>query len=163
MTGLLPPPGLKLWHGGIAGLAPGGLLRPSPPHVEDGCPVCVARAAGRACTVGEFRDWLVRSTSPRAAQILARLRGVPAAEVIDPPTPKRAVYVTTDRDYATWYAARSGNGDLYEIAPIGALSPSTDDHFPTWTCASAQVVAVVRRRVRLSQRERRRILQRWPA
>lgn len=154
-------PQRKLWHGGVAGLTPGSILLPSPPHVTDGCPICVARAAGRSVTVGEFRDWLRALSTPAAVALAAGLRNEPSAEIIDPPTQQAAVYVTTDRDYATWYAARS-KGDLYEVEPIGELAPSAEDLFPTFTCDSARVVAVARRGVRLSQRERRRIAARWP-
>jgi len=49
---------MTFYHGGIAGKRPGDYLFPSPPHVEDGCPICVARAAGRTLSVGEYRRWL---------------------------------------------------------------------------------------------------------
>ena len=32
------PRPLPLFHGGIAGLLVGGIVRPAPPHVADGCP-----------------------------------------------------------------------------------------------------------------------------
>lgn len=154
-------PMMKLWHGGVAGLSVGDYLVPSPPHVNDGCPICLARDAGRVCTVGEFRDWLIRSNSPKAAKVLTMLGSAPDYEPIDPPSGRDAVYITTDRDYAAWHAARSGNGDLYEVEPIGDMTPSEEDQFPTWTVAKARVIAVARRSVRLSQRERRRLLARW--
>lgn len=62
--------------------------------------------------------------------------------------------------YARWYAARS-QGDLYVVEPIGELLRSDDDHFPSWTCASARVVGVVERRVRLDRRDRREMLRLW--
>jgi hypothetical protein len=147
------------YHGGKAGLDRGDVLLPAPPHVTDGCPICVARAEGRTMRVGEYRRWL-RRLGPKAAPVLASLEGADDWEPIDPPSGREAVYVTTDVNYATWYAARS-RGDLYRVQPIGDLAPSPEDHFPTWTVAEARVVEVVRRRVRLQRQERRALLRRW--
>lgn len=149
-----------LYHGGLAGLRPGDLLRPAPPHVVDGCPVCVARAAGRVCTVGEFRAWLRGFDDARAAAALRQLEHAEEWEPIDPPSQRQAVYVTTDLGYARWYASRS-EGDLYRVEPVGEAQRSPEDHFDTWTCAEARVLGVVERRVRLSRRERRELLRRW--
>ena len=125
---------LPLFHGGIAGLRVGDLVRPAPPHVVDGCPI-----------------W----------------------QPMDPPSSRSAVYVTTDLPYARFYAARS-QGDLYQVEPSGMvlpeedartalLIPSAEDHFPTWTCVEAVVVAVVARGVQLTKHDRRRMLSRWKA
>lgn len=151
--------GIRYYHGGKAGLKPGDLLIPSPPHVNDGCPVCVARDRGRTVTVGEYRAWL-RAKGPAAARVLAELEGADDAEPIDPPSGRHAVYITTDEDYALWYAARS-RGDLYRVVPVGPLDPSPEDNFPSWTCRAALVAEVVKRKVRLRERERRRISHRW--
>lgn len=147
------------FHGGKAGLSVGDLLVPSPPHVTDGCPVCVARAEGRVMRVGEYRAWL-RTLGPRADPVLAALADADDWEPVDPPTRESAVYFTSDALYATWYAARS-RGDLYRVVPVGPLVASTEDHFPTWTAPSARVVEVLRRSVRLQRRERRELLRRW--
>lgn len=148
------------YHGGAPGLKPGDTLRPSPPHVEDGCPVCVARAEGRSLTVGEFKDWL-RTQGPRALPVLWQLEDAPDGAPVDPPSATKAVYITSDPLYAAWYAARSGNGDLYRVKPLGLRTPSPEDHFPTWTVPAARVVEVVRRRVVLTERERRELDAAW--
>jgi hypothetical protein len=147
------------YHGGIGGMQIGDVLVPSPPHVDDGCPVCVARAAGMVVTVGEYRTWL-RLQGPRALPVLKMLEGAPADAPVDPPTQKRAVYFTTYLAYARWYAARS-RGDLYEVRPVGSVERSKEDHFPTWTAGSAIVSRVVERRVRLTRKDRREIAKRW--
>ncbi|MFB6961871.1 hypothetical protein ACFCYB_34035 [Streptomyces sp. NPDC056309] len=136
-TPAAPPPGTRLYHGGIPGLRPGDLIEPHPPAVVDGCPVCEARAAGEDPTV-------------------------PGLGVVDPATkhPDR-VYVTSDREYARYYASRVWLGDLYQVEPIGDLAASTEDHWPTWTCEAARVVAVVSRAVRLTYRQRRTLLNKW--
>lgn len=153
-------PGRRWYHGGVPGLRPGDLLRPSPPHVTDGCPVCVARAEGRALTVGQYRAWL-RGFGDRARPVLDALAGAPDAAPLDPPSARAAVYITTHQGYAAWYAARSGNGDLYEVAPVGELKTSEADRFPSATVAAARVVRVVRRSVRLTRHERRALDRDW--
>lgn len=149
------------FHGGKAGLQVGDRLEPSAPHVVDNCPVCQARAAGRVCTVGEYLRWaLVQAPSSRRDQLIRWLQAQPFDAPVDPPSAKRAVYLTTDLDYATWYAARS-QGDLYQVTPVAPLVPSPEDHFPSWTTAEARVLRVVRRGVRLDRHDRRRIMRRW--
>jgi len=153
---------VTLYHGGIAGLGPGDRLVPSPPHVTDGCPVCTARAAGRVCTVGEWRAWVkAQPSSPASDSLLKAMEAVADDEPIDPPSEVEAVFVTTSKDYATWYAARSGNGDLYQVRPLGPLERQPQDHFPSWTTPAAEVVKVIRRGVHLSPLERRRIIRLW--
>jgi predicted secreted protein len=139
----------------------GDMLVPSPPHVEDGCPICEARKHGRVCTVGEYRFWLQQLGGPRAEKVLRMLAGVPFSAPMDPPSSKQAVYVTTSREYATWYAARSGNGDLYAVVPLSTPEPSEEDHFQSFTVASARVMSVLRRRVVLTRTERRAIEHKW--
>ena len=148
------------YHGGIAGLTVGDLLVPSAPHVEDGCPACEARRAGRVCTVGEYRRWL-RQFGPRADAALRTLAGAADDAPFDPPSAEPAVYLTTDVRYATWYAACRGHGDVYQVRPLSTPIPSTEDHFPSFTVTSARVLAVVRRRVWLTRTERRDIQRRW--
>lgn len=149
-----------LYHGGRAGLVVGEMIVPAPPHVEDGCPVCVARAQGRTLRVGEYRAWL-RTLGPRAEPVLAALEGADDFEPVDPPRAKAdAVYVTSDLAYARWYAARS-RGDLYRVVTVGPAERSPEDHFPTWTAPAARVVRVIERMVRLQRRDRRALLRRW--
>ncbi|MFJ6561991.1 hypothetical protein ACIQMV_19445 [Streptomyces sp. NPDC091412] len=132
-----PPPGARLYHGGFPGLRPGDLIEPHPPAVVDGCRICEARAAGE--------DPIV-----------------PGLGVVDPATrhPDR-VYVTSDREYGRFHASKVWLGDLYQVGPVGDLVASTEDHWPTWTCQAARVVAVVSRAVRLTDRQRRTLLNKW--
>lgn len=151
----------RLYHGGVPGLFPGDLLTPSAPHVVDGCPVCVARAEGRICTTREFLGWVMQQPPSATRNKLARqLLDAPPDAPIDPPSEVQAIYMTTDLRYATWYAARS-QGDLYQIMPLGPVTPSMTDHFPTWHTPSARVVRVLRRAVRLDRRERRELDRAW--
>ena len=147
------------YHGGIGKMKVGDTLVPSSPHVEDGCPICEARAAGRVVTVGEYRAWL-RQQGPRALPVLKMLADAPDDAPIDPPTGKRAIYFTTDLMYARWYAARS-RGDLYEVRPVGPVERSKEDAFPTWTAGAAIVSRVVERKVRLTRADRREMTRRW--
>lgn len=147
------------YHGGKAGLNPGDLLIPSPPHVDDGCPICVARRDGRSLTVGEYRAWLA-PFGGRSRSILDMLGNAPDAALIDPPSKHKAVYITTDHAYARWYAARS-RGDLYVVQPIGDVIPSEEDSFPSFVVGSARIRSVIERDVRLDRRDRRALDRRW--
>lgn len=148
-----------LYHGGIKGLRIGDELIPAPPHVEDGCPICVARSEGRVYTVGEYREYL-QQFGEQSAPVLKMLDGEPDFIPIDPPSVREAVYLTSDIAYARWYAARS-KGDLYRVEPIGATTESTEDPFPTWTAPKARIVEVVERGVRLVRSERRSLFREW--
>lgn len=156
------------YHGGIAGLDVGDVLSPSDPHVSDGCPICVARQRGVVCTVGAYRLWIVRQMhglpahkAVTAQRLLDSLSGVPFDEPMDPPSKLRAVYLTTSLDYATFYAARSGHGDVYRVRPDGPTQRSVEDHFPTVTCERAVIVSVIRRGVELVRSERRKMERLW--
>ena len=150
---------MKLYHGGVPGLSPGDAIVPAAPHVTDGCPVCVARASGRACTVAEMRAWAM-TLGPHARPLLAHLAEAPDDAIVDGPrAEKGSVYVTSDLGYARWYAARS-RGDLYAVTADG-LRPSATDPFPAWTAPAAVVVGVIERRVRLDRRDRRELNRRW--
>lgn len=151
---------MTYYHGGKSGLDVGDTLVPSDPHVEDGCPICVARAEGRTLRVWEFREWLSSVGTPRAKQALAMLADAHPMDPIDPPTPEESVYVTTDLGYARFYAARS-KGDLYRVTPLGSVEQSDEDHFPTWKAVAAEVREVVERNVRLSRKDRRTLMRRW--
>ncbi|MFE7273007.1 hypothetical protein [Streptomyces sp. NPDC057623] len=129
----------RLFHGGIPGMKPGEVITPHPPNVVDGCAICATKAAGEQPVVEGLG-------------------------VVDPLTerPDR-VYVTTDREYARFYASKYPLGDLYVIEPVGDLEPSTEDHFPSWTVPAARVVSVYDRAVRLTPHRRRTLLRRWEA
>lgn len=150
---------VHLYHGGIGGLRVGDVLSPAPPHVTDGCPICVARAAGRVLRVGEYRLWLAQF-GDRALPALRSLAGADAMDPVDPPSARNAVYLTRDIEYARWYAARS-EGDLYRVVAIGEMTRSTEDPFPSWTAREARVVDVVEHNVRLLRRDRRELMRRW--
>lgn len=123
---MLAPRPRPLYHGGVPGLRPGDLLRP-----------------------GHSRDDL----HPGCPWCEARAAG--DTTTVDAPSERHAVYVTEDRSYARYYASLYGRGDLYEVEPIGPLTPSTEDiTIPAWTCAEARVVLVVQRAVLLTMRQR---------
>ncbi len=66
------------------------------------------------------------------------------------------VYMTTDADEATIYAALSsggGLGDVYEVEPVGELTPDPPGGVgaESYSTRAATVVAVVRRGVRPEQ------------
>ena len=151
---------MRLYHGGLAGLDVGGILRPGPSHVEDGCPICQARAAGRKFTVREGRAWALAIGGLPGRRLWEILAGAPDHALIDPPSELKAVFVTSDIRYATWYAARS-RGDVYRVEPLGPLTPSETDHFPAWSTPAARVLVVIRRDVALGRRERREIGRAW--
>ncbi|MCM1964901.1 hypothetical protein [Streptomyces sp. G1] len=127
----------RLFHGGFPGLRPGELLTPHPPAVHEGCDTCAARAAG--------------------------LTHIVDGRAIDPPTgrPDR-VYVTSDREYARFYAGKwPRGGDLYVIEPVGEVEPSTEDRFPTWAVEAARVKSVYARCVIRTAAQRRALDRRW--
>jgi hypothetical protein len=128
----------RYFHGGIPDLKPGDLITPHPPKIVDDCPICVARAAGQTAVIN--------------------------GEPVDPATgrPDR-VYITTDREYARFYASKFWQGDLYVVEPVGHLEPSTEDRFPSWTCEAARVRTVYQRCVLLTPKQRRALLKRWTA
>lgn len=158
--GIVFSPKSRWFHGGIRGLSVGDVLEPSPPHVTDGCPVCVARADGRVLSVGEFREWLGQF-GDRARAALDVVKDRADYEPLDPPSDEIGVYITTHQGYATWYAALRGHGDLYEVRPLGELILSDTDHFPTAIVPTARVVGVPRRAVRLTRPERRTLDREW--
>ena len=123
---------MTYFHGGFPGLEPGDRIEPAPPYVEDGCPICQARAEGRIFTVGEFREWMATIKHPDARRALEMVKDLDPREPIDPPSKPNRVYITSHMDYARWYAARS-RGDLYEVE----------------------------RGVRLDRRDRRRLMREW--
>jgi hypothetical protein len=127
----------RLFHGGVAGLRPGELIVPHPPRSVDGCAVCAAR--------GRREDYVV-----------------PGLGVVDPPTarPDR-VYVTSDREYARYYASAAWLGDLYVVRLVGEVEESDEDPFASWCAEAAEVVSVYSRCVQLTMAQRRRLYARW--
>jgi hypothetical protein len=127
------------FHGGFPDLRPGDLITPHAPNVVDGCAICAAKAAGRQPVIEGLG-------------------------VVDPLTerPDR-VYITTDRDYARFYASKYPRGDLYTVEPVGEPEPSTEDHFPTWSVPAARVRGIYDRYVQLTPGQRRSLLRRWTA
>lgn len=130
-------PDRPLFHGGAPGLRPGATLTggQSRPAVK-GCEICAARLSGKVATI--------------------------AGHSIDPPTlhPDR-LYLTTSRLYARFYASLYGRGDVYEVAPLGELIESDEDHFPTWTAPAATVKRIEAVSVTLTHSERARLYRLW--
>lgn len=121
-----------LYHGGVPGLRVGDMLVPGHPRKHHaGCPWCEARRVG------------------------ASFGGM------DPPSARKAVYVTTSREYAQYHASLYGRGDLYVVEAIGLLEPSLEDSIPSWTCGSARVVVVYKRAVELTPSQRRKLYRAW--
>lgn len=122
---------VRLFHGGIPGLSPGDEIVPHEPNFVDNCPWCEARRKG-------------------------------ISTVVEPlPAQERRIYLTSDREYARYYASKFPFGDLYVVDAVGDLRISTEDRFPTWTADKAVVRSVYSRCVRLEPRQRRRLLRRW--
>jgi hypothetical protein len=119
------------FHGGKPGLTPGELILPGMPNFIDGCPVCDAHKAGQQ-------------------------------HALEPLTKHGdRVYITTDREYARFYASKYPRGDLYTVEPIGDLAPSEEDRFPTWHVEAARVRGVYDVYVQLTPKQRRTLLRRW--
>ena len=126
---------MNLFHGGVADLWKGSILRPNMAHRRylDGCPECEAQKNGTSALFG-----------------------------FDPETPKHFVYGTTDREYARYYASRAGHGWLYlvELDP-DSTEPSHEDPFPTWRASQARVIQVLEKRITLTMTERKELFCRW--
>lgn len=153
---------MKLYHGGVRGLRVGDPVIVAQPHVTDGCPICVARVAGRTFTVRDMRAWmLTRWDDPNARAILKSLEGQPPGMAVDGPTPAGSgVFVTSDVEYARFYAARS-MGDLYRVEAVGLMKRSTSDHFESFECEGADVIEVLARDVVRTRKQRRELERRW--
>jgi len=130
---------MRYFHGGIPDLKPGDLITPHAPNVVDGCTICAAKAAGQQPVIEGLG-------------------------VVDPLTERAdRVYVTSDREYARFYASKYPRGDLYVVEPVGALEPSTEDRFESWTAPAVRVLTVYDRYVQLTVKQRRALLRRWTA
>lgn len=119
------------WHGGVPGLRAGDVLKPE--H---------HRRTHKGCRICE-----------------ARANGQHPG--IDPPSAEKAVYITTHRPYAQFYASLWGRGDLYKVKPVGEVRQSSEDRFPTFLCALAVVVGVSQRGVLLTPHQRRELRREW--
>jgi hypothetical protein len=121
----------RYFHGGKPGLDPGDVLVPGPPNFLDDCPICQEVKAGRSTP-------------------------------FEQPTgsPDR-LYITSDKEYARFYASKYPRGSLYVVEPLGELEPSTEDRFPTWKVLEARVRSVYDRCVVLTASQRRVLFRRW--
>lgn len=70
----------------------------------------------------------------------ARDLGAPAEHA-----PSDRVYVTTSREVARVYAALKPDGALYEVLPVGDMTPDPDCDVPgvSWMCPAAVIVRIV--------------------
>lgn len=125
---------MRLFHGGVPGLAIGDLLTGGHDRaVHENCKFCEARAKGEA-HLG-----------------------------LDGPSEHDAVYATPNRLYAKHYASLWGRGDLYGVILEGPMVRSTEDTIETWHAPAARIVAVLDRCVVLTDSERRRMFREWVA
>lgn len=115
----------KLYHGGVAGLLVGDIIRPgmAEHRYVPGCPHCEAQRRGET--------------------------------LVDPPTPPEWVYATHDWLYARYYASRAVRGTLYVVEPVGPTEASTEDLIPTVRAKAFRVVRVMERNITLTMTERR--------
>lgn len=127
-------PSGQLWHGGFPGLRIGQTLDASHGHRHlSSCPLCHDRLAGTAVALDPL-----------------------------PGQPGR-IYLTTDREYARYYASLAHYGDLYQVEAVGELVVSDEDRFPAWTAQAAVVTSVYARAVLLTDGQRKALLKRWLA
>lgn len=122
----------RLYHGGAPGLRPGDLITPRPANDTD-----------------HLLDGCPTCEARRTGKQFAH-------DDLDPDL----VYVTTDRDYATIYAAGYPRGALYRVEVTGDLTPSPDP-VPSWGTREARVAAVLDPLVRLSAHDARRLMRRY--
>lgn len=122
----------RWWHGGVPGLRVGDILLPgNERRTHEGCEWCEARKKGQAYFG------------------------------MDPPSARRAVYITHDKEYARFYASLYGYGDLYIVEPNGQAILSEEDHIEAWSADSARILAVYQRAVRLTMTQRRALQRKW--
>jgi hypothetical protein len=129
----------RYYHGGVSGLRVGDIIEPGHDRFVEGCHICETRKRGEVFTDDE---------------------GNP----IDPPTGRHdRVHLTTNREYARFYASMAVYGDLYRVEPVGDVEPSTEDpnDFSAVCVPAARVIAVYDRCVRLTPSQRKRIAKLW--
>lgn len=125
---------VRYWHGGAPDLHPGDLIEPRP--ADD------TRHLVDDCPVCE-----------------ARRRGEQLDSDDNDPN---LIYITTDRDYARFYANGYPRGALYRVEPVGELVDRTEyDPVPSWGCSAARVLTVYDPVVSLTAKELRRLERRW--
>lgn len=88
-------------------------------------------------------------------------RNTGTSTALDPIPNHDGVYITTDREYGRYYASLAHYGTLYVVQPIGELTLSAEDRFPTYICQSARVTGIYQRQVQLTDPQRRRLMARW--
>lgn len=123
---------MRLFHGGAPGLRAGDLITP--------------RAAG---DTAHLVDGCPTCEARRAGTPLP-------SDDLDP----ALVYVTTDRDYASIYAAGYPRGALYRVETTDDLTPSPDP-VPSFGVHTATVAAVLDPMVVLSRHDTRRFMRRY--
>lgn len=114
-----------LYHGGKPGLKPGDLIEPG--HSRDQYDDCPICQDGRN-------------------------HGATAFEGTEHP---EQVYCTNIRDYAALHASLYGKGDVYQVKPLGPLTPSDENETATWRCDRLQVIYIVEASVQLDWKRRR--------
>lgn len=126
--------GERYWHGGAPGLKAGDIIEP--------------RAANDT-----------RHLVDGCPTCEARRRGEQLeADDNDP----GLVYITTDRDYARFYAAGYPHGSLYHVEPLGDLvDRSEHDPVPSWGCEAVRVLSVYDPLVILTEKRVRSLTRRW--
>lgn len=124
-----------LYHGGVPDLEPGDLIEPG--HSRD--------TQHDDCPICRKR----------------REQGAAAPEGTQHP---ENVYCTTNRLYAKLHASLYGRGDVYQVEPLGELTPSTDEGDPegSYRCPLLRVKRVVDVHVTLTDKERRRLARQAP-
>lgn len=148
------------YHGGAAGFNVGDILRPTPPHAEDGCIICNARRTDQTVTVGEYRNWLAAKGTAGGERGAQLLRNLNPNTVLDPPSQRGGIWITMDLPWAAWYADGC-RGDLYRVVPLSEPAlPLVPSMLPTFITAEARVVEVMRRGVRLNRADRRALARR---
>lgn len=126
-----------LYHGGAPGLKPGDIIDGghSRDDLHDDCPICRRR-----------REQGAELPSPAGTA-----------------HPDMA-YCTTSRLYARLYASVYGRGDVYQVEPLGPLTPTTDEGDPegSYRCPRLRVKRITDVHVTLTPKERRRIARQSP-
>lgn len=130
MGARIQEPTVRLYHGGVPGLRKGDTITPRTDTAH----------LVDGCPTCE-----------------ARRAGTPLPDDdLDP----SLIYVSTDREYASIYAAGYPRGALYQVETDGPMTPSPDPA-PSWGVPSAVVVAVLDPLVRFTPAQTRRIIRRY--
>lgn len=124
-----------LYHGGVPGLKPGDLITPG--HSRD-----------------DHHDGCP----------MCRARREQGAEAPEGTRHPDMVYCTIDRLEARLYASLYGKGDVYQVEPMGELTPSTDEGDPEgcYRCVKLRVKRITDVHVTLTMKDRRRLARKHP-